>query len=302
MTEVDNTPAQMSKPSLSRLSEQFGIELRQIGIPPRPSILTELELEYQREEADFLRLADIIGSDVGISAGLIKVVNSSLFGFKKSVRTVRETLLVLGMHQIVEIVAALSLEKIFGNSPQMERFWDSSARTARVSAWLASRLRHRWGIRPEDAYTYGLFRDCGIPVILQPFPEYKQVLGTANEDAERCFTDVEDDLIGVNHAAVGAEMARTWRLPDEFVHAIRHHHRLAWSMQEGAPKIPRGSWNLIAIAQLAEHLIQVKTGQSLTHEWAKAGAVDLIHLDLVEDDLVAMESECDGVISDRRRG
>lgn len=283
------------------VAEQFRVELRQIGIPPRPSILAELEREYQQEDTDFLRLADLIGSDVGISAGLVKVANSTLFGLRKTVRSVRETLLVLGMNQIIEIVAALALEKIFGDSPRMERFWDSSARTARVSAWLANRLRNRWGIRPEDAYTFGLFRDCGIPLLLQPFPEYKGILGKANTEQLRCFTDVEDELIGVNHASVGAEMAHTWRLPDEYVHAIRHHHRLALSLQVEASKIPRSSWSLVAIAQLAEHLIQLKTGQSQSHEWTKAGEVNLLQLGLSEEDVVAIERECEGVILDRRR-
>lgn len=286
----------------SQLSERFRLELRQIGIPPRPSILVEIEREYQKEETDFLRLADLIGSDVGISAGLIKVANSSFFALPKTVRSVRETLLVLGMHQIVEIVTTLALDKIFANSPTMERFWDGSSRTARVSAWLANRFRNRWAIRPEDAYTFGLFRDCGIPLILVPFPEYKSVLAQANGTTDGCFTDVEDRLLDVNHAVIGAEMSQTWRLPDEFTLAVRHHHQLSWAMESNTLQIPRVSWMLIAIAQLAEYLIQAKTGRSTSHEWDKAATTVVQILNLSASDLEVLDAASDGVVLDRRLG
>lgn len=276
------------------------IEIRQVGIPPRPSILADIEQEFLKDETDYLRLADVIGSDVGLSAGLIKVANSASFGMRKRVRTVRETLLVLGMHQIVQIVAGLSLEKVFGNSPQMIRFWDGSAKTARVSAWLANRLRATCGIRPEDAYTFGLFRDCGIPLILIPFPDYRDVLDQANRESSLPFTDVEDRLMGINHCALGAAMAETWLLPDDYIAAIKHHHQLPWLRSEDAPALATVSWRLIAISQLAEHLIQLKTGQSHTHEWDKAGTVDLELLGLSATDLLAIEADCAGVVLNRR--
>lgn len=290
----------MKSLSEAKLSDQIRIEVRQIGIPPRPSILAEIEREFLKEETDYLRLADVIGSDVGITAGLIKVANSASFGMRKKVRTVRECLLVLGMHQVVQIVAALSLEKAFGHAPQLTRFWDASAKNARISAWLATRLRGKCGLRPEDAYTFGLFRDCGIPLLLIPFPEYKDVLTKANAEATEAFTSVEDQLMGVNHASLGAELAESWLLAEEFVAAIRYCYQLAWSSQPDAPHVPPISWTLIAVSHLSEHLIQLKTGLAQNHEWEKAGETVMQLLNLTSSELKTIEAECDGVVNDRR--
>lgn len=283
------------------LSEQVKLEVRQIGIPPRPTILVEIDAVLRKDESDYMRLADLIGADVGISAGLIKVANSPFFGLKRKVRNIRECLMVLGMHEIIQIVTTLALEKEFGHTPQLHRFWDSSARVARVSAWLASRLRRQCHVRPEDAYTFGLFRDCGIPLLLLPFPkEYHAALKAANEEIVESFTAVEDRMMGINHAILGAAMAETWLLADDLVAAIRYHHEQpAAQLPEGAD-IPPIAWTMIALAQLAEHLGQIKTGMSNSHEWEKVKAMNFDLLGINEDSLAELEAECDGVVHDRR--
>ena len=283
------------------LAEQIKLEVRQIGIPPRPSILIEIEKVLRENETDYIRLADLIGADVGIAAGLIKVANSPFFGLTRKVRTVRECLMALGMHQVVQIVTTLSLEKEFGHAPQLTRFWDSSARIARVSAWLAYRLRGRCRIPPEDAYTFGLFRDCGIALLLVPFPEYRETLLAANQAATDSFTAVEDRMMGINHASLGSAMAETWLLADEFITAIRHHHDLPHvQAAEEAPDLPASAWTMIAIAQLAEHLVQLKTGMSKTNEWEKVMAMSIQQLGIDAASLAELEAECDGVVHDRR--
>src|SRR5574343_53917 len=87
----------------------------------------------------------------------------------------------------------------------MDRFWESSALTACVSAELARRLRC---VRPDVAYTFGLFHDCGIPLLVKRFPQTKEVLAAANAAEERGFTDIEDGLMGTNHAVVGYFLAK----------------------------------------------------------------------------------------------
>lgn len=274
----------------------MGIEIRQIGIPPCPLAIVEVNSEFAKAEPDFSHLARVIRADVGLSATLIKTTNSPYFGLNKRVRTVYEALLVLGLRLIVQTIAGLSLKKVFEHAPQMERFWDSSARMARVSGWVALRLGLRCGIRPEDAYTFGLFRDCGIPVLMVPFPDYREVLRQANAERQEIFTAVEDRLMSINHAVVGAQLAETWLLPGEIVLAIRHHHDLSIMRAEKAPAIPHSSWMLAAIAQLAEHLIQLKTGQALTHEWEKAVAIDLDQLGISAGELAKIENECDAAV------
>lgn len=260
------------------------VEVRDIGIPPRPAILDRINSEMQKDEPDFKQLAEIVGSDVGLAASVIKVANSPYFGFGKKVRSVQEALLVLGLKVIVRTIAGLALQRTFPHVPSLERFWDASACTARVSGWLAQNLNGRAKVRADDAYTFGLFRDCGVPVLMIPFPEYQGVLKTANAEATASFTAVEDQALSINHAIVGAELAEDWLLPEEIHTAIRHHHD-AGVIEDGAAAVAPTPRRLIAVSQTAEYLIHRHTGLNRTREWDKLGPACMGLLELDEEDL-----------------
>lgn len=273
------------------IDARMRIEIKDIGIPPRPQILIAIEKEMHKDAPDFILLSKLISSDVALAAGLIKTANSPFFGFNKRVRTVNEALLVLGLKTVTRTIAGLALQKIFPHVPSLERFWDASAKTARTAAWLAGQRKLPGGLRPSDAYTFALFRDCGIPVLLIPFPEYGKVLQAANTATDTCFTDVEEQALGINHALVGAELAEGWLLPPEICAAIRHHHSLAHLAGDQDTDLPQTTRSLIALAQTAELLLQAATGLGQTSEWQKLGPACLEVLALSEDDIAALLEE-----------
>lgn len=297
MTEL-NPPDATTTPM--DIESKMGIEVRSIGIPPRPAILDQINREMANSDPDFNHLAELIGSDVALSASLIKVANSPYYGFGKKVRSVQEALLVLGLKITVRTIAGLSLQAVFKRAPSFERFWDASACTARVSGWLVQQLPRGHGIRAEDAYTFGLFRDCGIPVLMMPFPEYREILQQANEEASLPFTAVEDAALSINHAIVGAELAENWLLPEDIHQAIRDHHALSALLPNPSRGISPAGQRLIALAQLAEFLIQQNTDQDHNHtrEWSKLGVACLALLELGDDDLPDLVRASSTVVHD----
>ena len=270
-------------PSVDALLES---SLKDIGIPPRPTILDRISREMLQDEPDYKRLANIIGADVSLSASLIKTANSPFFGYRNRVRSVNEALMMLGLDVASRAIAGIILRKVFPNSLHLERFWDASARIARLSGWLAQHVG-RNKLRPDDAYTFGLFRDCGIPVLLSRFPGYEKILTSANSETGRSFTVVENSQLPTNHAMVGCLLAQSWWLPEETCLAIRHHHEVA-IIETPSITPPLTSRYRIAIAQFAEHLMQRHTGLSHTQEWPKLGAACLRLLDIAEDDVDAI--------------
>jgi HD-like signal output (HDOD) protein len=291
------TPTPTGIPTNQDLEFRIGTEIRDIGIPPRPAILTRIESEIHKDEPDFKLLADIIGSDVSLAASVIKVSNSAYFGFGKQVRSVLDALLVLGLKLTVNTIAGISLQKAFPNVPDLEKFWDASARTARVSGWLARRLKGRIRFRPEDAYTFGLFRDCGIPVLMIPFPEYRQILKQAESEKDRLYTAVEDELLSINHAIVGADMAEDWRLPADICAGIRYHHDVSALDGSLATPLPESTAQYIAIAQLAQYLIQQHTDLYQNQEWLKLGVASLRLLEVSMEELAEFEVKAREVVT-----
>lgn len=281
---------EFSAPHPDAIESRMKIEIRDIGIPPRPTILGQIEQEMAKDESDFIYLAKLLSKDVALSAGVIKIANSPYFSFGKKVPTVQEALLVLGLKAVVKTVAGLALQQVFKHVPNMERFWDASAMTAEVAACIARHLGRRIALRPEDAHTFALFRDCGIPMLMIPFPEYRTVLERANNETTLPFTEVETQGIGLDHATLGTQLAEDWLLSEDTCQAIRHHHDRA--AVDGSLALPERTRQLIAVAQLAEYLIQVQKARSQTSEWAKLGADCLSCLSLTPDDLSELGEVC----------
>lgn len=251
----------------TQFQESISLAVRNIGIPPRPAILDEIEREMRKDAPDYKRLAQVVSADVALAASVIKVANSPALGIGKRVRTVTDALLVLGLKMTIQTIAGIVLQRIFPHVPSLVRFWDSAARMAHMARWLA---KNHAGLNADDAYTYGLFRDCGIPVIMIPFPGYADILHRANHEREKIFTEIEDEMLGLNHATLGAEFAADWHLPEEIVIAIEHHHDSGFLAGFAGGDAPLDqACRLAAIGHLAEFLIQEQTGLSQDCEWQK---------------------------------
>jgi HD-like signal output (HDOD) protein len=277
----------MSDPvGLTTHSDKLFVSLRDelvaIGIPPRPIILQSIEREMHNDEPDFSRLELVISLDVGVAASLLKIANSPFFGISSGqVNTIKEALQILGLKVVGTASAGLSLRKAFANVPNLERFWDGSACIAQISAWLALQVPYsERPLRPEEVYTFGLFRDAGIPVLLSNFSDYLDTLKVANSEAVQPFTDIEDLEFGVNHALIGAKLAKEWALSPEYANAIEFHHDRPMIAGVGLTPIPDVSRYLISISQLAEFLHQRATHQSHTLEWDKlaAACMEVLHI------------------------
>jgi len=191
------------------LVARVGSEIRDIGIPPRPRVLDRIHAEMAKDEPDFRALADVISSDISLAASVVKVSNSPYFGLGRPVRTVADALMVLGLKMTVGTIAGIALKNVFPHVPDLDRFWEATARRARLAGWLVQQLEGRVRFRSDYAYTFGLFRDAGIPALMIPFPEYLAILAAAEAEPARAFTAVEDEALAINHAIVGAEFVRT---------------------------------------------------------------------------------------------
>lgn len=284
-----------TKLSVDALDASLEASLRDIGIPPRPTILEQIMLETRKDEPDFNRIATLIGRDVSLSAGFMKTANSPFYGLRQKVHSVREALMVLGLKTAANTLAGLIMRQVLPSGPHLERFWDASDRTAQLAGWLVQKLGVRFGVQAEDAYTFGLFRDCGIPILMRKYPDYYHVLADANQEASLRFTDVEEAKLPTNHALVGSLMSQSWWLPEVSTLAIRHHHDHP-AISTYATELPGASRRLIALAQLAERLQQNGSGHNQTREWDKLGTACLTWLDLAEGDLEGLRSEAEAFI------
>lgn len=244
--------------------------VKEIGIPPCPAVLTDFMTEASKEEPDFRRLSHLINKDVALAASVLKTINSPLYGLSRKARTVHDALTLLGLDQTSRLIAGLLLRKAFASSksPAMFEYWESSAKVALISAYLARELGAA-GL--EEAHTFALFRDCGIPALLTRYPEYEELLMATREENERRRIAMEQAQFGFDHAMVGATLAQSWHLPAETWQAIRMHASYA---EPGFCDGERtcSDTRLIALALLAERLQRTHRGTFDESAWADEDA------------------------------
>lgn len=273
------------------LNQELERTVLNLGIPPCPEILLALAAEARKDEPDLQRIEKLICADVGLSAALIKTVNSPFYGLRTKVHSIMQAIHILGISHLSLMVTGMVLREVLkgGSRMDMARFWDASSKIAIISSYLASRLpfftyEHSMRkIDKDEAYTYGLFQDCGIPVMLNSHPGYKKALGIANQAADRKFTEVEEVEYVNNHAVIGYVLAKSWGLPEPMHQAIRYHHEHVLLAQD-ENFLTNESRDFIALALLAEKAVQIITGLNQTCEWDKGGAWVLGHFGLSQTD------------------
>lgn len=164
--------------------------------------------------------------------------------------SIEQAVMAMGSNNVISIVTGLALRKINeGKEPQLERFWDSAERTASIAAMLAKRIP---GVPQDMAYTAGLFHDCGIPLLMQRFPDYKETLKKTSRELDKPFTQVEDEQHQTNHAVVGYMLAKSWHLSEIIALTVLHHHNL--SILDSKENLPAEVRGLVATVQVAEYL------------------------------------------------
>src|SRR5471032_353777 len=148
--------------------------MRSIRIPPRPSLLVDLQRELAHADPSPRRIARIIGNDVGMSGALLKLANSPYFGALRKAKSVEQAINFLGLNQFAALLTGLlARAAIDGNESDLSTFWDVSARRAQALVFTSRKLR----IAPPDiAHTFGLFCDIGVPLLMNRFADYKTTL------------------------------------------------------------------------------------------------------------------------------
>jgi HD-like signal output (HDOD) protein len=263
-----------------------GIEclVRGIGIPPRPSLLIDLQAVICTEDPDFGRISKLVSRDVALAGAVIRTVNSPFFGASRAIQSIDQALTILGVTRVSAMIYGfLARQAVESTHMTLNRFWDASSKRSLAMAYMAKELRAG---NPAWAQMLGLFCDLGIPLLMQRFPDYLDTLSLANTLPTSPFNEIEDARHNTNHASVGAILARTWRLSHEVVLAIHMHHDYRVLTDSDASLSIR---RLVALALVAENIIQAhEAGHNRHVEWEKGGTLALQELGLSLDEFAVI--------------
>jgi HD-like signal output (HDOD) protein len=271
----------MSKVAASAIPDADPVDalIKSIRIPPRPSLLADLQRELVSADPSPAAIGRIIGSDVGMAGALLKLANSAFYGGKRKAKSIDQAILFLGINQVAALMTGLLARQAIGTDNQaLATFWDVSTRRAQAMLFLSRKLHIG---EPDVAHTFGLFCDTGVPLLMDRFPDYAATFAEAARDPLRPVTALEDERHSTNHAAIGCLLARNWGLSTEVTWAILHHQDYGVLEDTATADTVR---SLVALSLLAESAIQQYQGLGASLEWIKGGARACAYLGLSADE------------------
>jgi len=248
------------------------------NLPSLPTLYVEITQAAESETSNAKIIAQIISRDIGMSAKLLQLVNSSFFGIGRRVSDVEQAVALLGITRIKALILTEQIFSVFTPTKKVSGFntdslWSHSMSVAEVSR-LISKAESQDGDRPDQAFTAGLLHDIGKLVLAcKCTDDFVKVMQALQNDP-RPAHQIEMDLLNVNHAEIGAYLLGLWGLPKRIVEAVEFHHQ--------PNNIDYDGLCALSTAHVADALVCKWEHSSSSHHGMKGSAeIDMAYLDRI---------------------
>lgn len=199
----------------------------EVRLPPLPAVMLELQDVLQRHNFSADQIAAIIAKDTGLTAWLLKLVNSPFYGFSAKVSTISRAVALVGTRQIRTLAIGGALNSLAVLLPKgllsMELFWRHSVAVGVVSQEIWKLSGRKDG---EQLFVAGILHDCGQLALAYAAPHVMAALNKAYESDAKPNYVIEKALIDFDHAKFGGMLLHRWNMPLPLVIAVLRHHQV----------------------------------------------------------------------------
>lgn len=194
-------------------------------LPTLPTVLAKLTRLIADPNSSAADINEALSRDQGLTTKILRIVNSPYYGFPRRISTLTNAVVILGYNKIRNLAMSSFVYKSLNTRITFRKFnirelWRHCLATAMFSeALVTSSLKIG-----EDAFICGLLHDFGKGIMGQyARDDLFQVISQTTQK-NTLFYQAEKDLLGYNHAEIGAEVAERWNLPKVIVSVLRSHH------------------------------------------------------------------------------
>lgn len=274
--------------------------LRLKDLPPMPQIVFKAREILNDPDSDMKELAALLGSDQAIAAKVLRLANSAYYGLSGRVSSIKHAAALLGYQTIGQLISMAATSKLMGKmlrgyGQSAEESWEHSLSVATGSKVLA--LRNNPSLE-NDAFAAGLIHDAG-KLILEPYVnDQKEQFEMVTEGGRRTMGDAERKIFGFDHAEIGHEVCKHWKIPQTIADGIRYHHQPHLSENEELAHIVAMANNIANMAKAMKEM-----GNTLAGKDGVAGFLYMIdddtmtYLKLDEDDIPTVLEEVDVAVN-----
>ncbi len=194
-------------------------------LPVAPKVYAELTRRLDDSNASVDQLAALVAADAGLAAQVLRIANSAYFGRDLSVTNLDVAAARLGTRLLRSVVLAAEVFERFPVSAaalSLDELQRHSSLVARIASGLDPRAAWK-----DDAFTAGILHDVGKLVIASRLPDLWREIQTTAKRSGRAVHEVEREMLGVDHGALGACLLGMWGLPSTVIEAVHRHHRVS---------------------------------------------------------------------------
>lgn len=219
-----------------------------VDLPALPTVIVQVLQATDKETVTTSEIEGLLSADAAITTKLLKVVNSAYFGLPRQVGSIGQTIAILGMHQVRNLVLSVGvLNALSSPSPKIfevqKEFWENSF----ASATCAQALARRRGLTSKEqdfVFIGGLLHDIGRLFLFTLFnQQYTLVMSESSRNNEPLLL-AERRTLGIDHAELGGILAEKWNFPAALSDLIRWHEEPS---DEAAPE-PKSALYCVHIA------------------------------------------------------
>jgi HD-like signal output (HDOD) protein len=190
-----------------------------------PSVYTQILKELQSPACSARRMGDVVSRDPGLTAKILRLVNSPFYGFPSRIDTIERAITILGINELTTLAVGISAISTFSSIPSsvlnMQHFWEHSVSCGTLARLIAGT---KPGLSEERFFVAGLLHDIGMLLILRAMPHSfcKAILYSRENSIP--LEQAEQHICGFDHSEVGGLLLEAWGIPENLTHMVRHHH------------------------------------------------------------------------------
>jgi HD-like signal output (HDOD) protein/CheY-like chemotaxis protein len=206
------------------------------SLPSLPALYLEILACLRSTNPSVARIGDLVARDQGMSARVLQVVNSALFGLSRTIVSPAEAVAALGVEAVRILVLAVEVinrsDRAHHGGIDPERFWEHSLHVAHL-AQAISVAEHQSPEQCTIAFTAGLMHDCGKLVLAHHHSLRYQELMRRKFSSHRLLEATEREIMGASHATIGAYLMSLWGLPEPLIESVLFHHHPSQCVENG---------------------------------------------------------------------
>ncbi len=197
-----------------------------LPIASLPSVYHQFQDAIACDNTSFAKIGEIILYDSGLTARLLKIVNSAYYSFPEPIEKISDAILVVGTEQLSYLVLSTVVTDKFNTIPEsvlnMESFWQHSIACGLIAKELASLNKN---LEPEKFFIAGMLHDIGQVILCTKLPLLSMKILLDLQSQNEQIDILENEELGFDHAELGARLLKKWNLSDFHVEVTTFHHQ-----------------------------------------------------------------------------